>query len=190
MTTPATACTACVIHSDISDDQLPALLAPQVITPQNAYLITQALQGVIQSGTGRQAKVLHRSDLAGKTGTTNKQMDAWFSGFNSHLVTTVWVGFDDLTPLHEYGSKAALPIWIDFMRVALAKTSLATLPEPPGLLQVRIDPSNGLLAHPGQKQAIFETFRQAHVPTQFSPDQGDVLMAQDHGAESADLPLF
>ncbi len=189
-TTPAMACMACVTPSADPQIERPKVLAPQVITPQNAYLITQALRGVIQSGTGRQAKALHRSDLAGKTGTTNKQVDAWFSGFNSDVVTTVWVGFDDLASLHEYGSKAALPIWIDYMREALAKTPLATMPEPQGLLQVRIDPANGLLAHPGQKKAIFETFRQAYAPTQYSPDQTTVAFGSSNESPSAEQPLF
>ncbi len=188
--TPASACMACVTQRHVADEQMPALLAPQVITPQNAYLITQALRGVIQSGTGRQAKSLHRSDLAGKTGTTNKQVDAWFSGFNNHTVTTVWVGFDDLTSLHEYGSQAALPIWMDFMRVALAKTPLATMPEPPGLIQVRIDSTNGLLAHPGQQHAMFETFRQAYAPTQYSPAQTTVAFGSGDESSSDDQPLF
>ena len=79
------------------------------------------LRDVIKFGTGRRALSLNRSDVAGKTGTTNDQRDAWFSGFNKDIVTTVWVGFDKVAPLgkRETGARAALPIWIDFMKDAL-----------------------------------------------------------------------
>ena len=79
---------------------------------------------------------------------------------------------------------------MDFMRVALAKTPLATMPEPPGLIQVRIDSTNGLLAHPGQKHAMFETFRQAYAPTQYSPDQTTVAFGGGNESSSDDQPLF
>src|SRR3990167_9011101 len=131
-------------------------MAPQVITPQNAYLITQALRDVIRSGTGRAALVLRRNDLAGKTGTTNDQVDAWFSGFNNNLEVTVWVGFDNLKPLNEYGAEAALPIWMEFMRDALNDAPEATMSEPPGMIMVRVDPKTGLLARPNQPNARFE----------------------------------
>lgn len=143
--------------------------APAAITPQNAYLITDALKAVIQQGTGRRAKALGRQDLAGKTGTTNDQVDAWFSGYNPDLVTTVWVGFDNSQQsLYEYGSKAALPIWMQYMREALAGTPDVSMPEPTGLVRVRIDPETGLLAAANDPKARFELFRVAHVPTQQS----------------------
>jgi len=89
----------------------------QGISPQNAFLMTSILQQVIQSGTGRRALQLNRSDLAGKTGTTNDFRDAWFSGFSPDVMTTVFVGFDE--PAHlgrrESGATAALPIWVDYM---------------------------------------------------------------------------
>ncbi|MGD8311412.1 MAG: penicillin-binding protein 1A [Gammaproteobacteria bacterium] len=145
-------------------------LAGRVLSPQNVWLMTSMMQDVIQRGTGRKARVLGRSDLAGKTGTTNDQMDAWFSGFNRSLVTTAWVGFDKLEPLGrgETGGRAALPMWIDYMRVALDGVK-AYKPEPPeGLITVRIDPATGLLARSGQEGAIFETFRKEYVPRQTS----------------------
>ncbi len=94
---------------------------PRVISPRNAYLMTGMMQGVIQYGTGTRAKELGRRDLAGKTGTTNEQKDAWFSGFNPDVQATVWVGYDQPRPMgsKEFGGRAALPIWIDYMRVAL-----------------------------------------------------------------------
>ncbi len=142
--------------------------APRVITAQNAYLMTQAMQGVIKQGTGRAALVLKRNDIAGKTGTTNKQVDAWFSGFNSDIETTVWVGYDNMRSLYEYGAQAALPIWIQYMGQALKGTAEHSMEEPPGIVTVRIDPRNGLLANPAQSAAIFEVFRKQYVPTQFS----------------------
>ena len=167
------ACESCLNAQSAQQAQtLPEHMAPQVLTPQNAYIMTRAMQDVIQEGTGRAAKVLKRSDLAGKTGTTNNQVDAWFSGFNYHLLATVWVGFDNvngkLEGLHEYGSKAALPIWIDFMKQALAHQPNDDMPVPPGIVTVRIDPSTGLLANPSQRHAIFEVFRQKYEPTQMA----------------------
>lgn len=147
--------------------QSPAL-ALRVISEQNAYLMTQAMRDVIQRGTGRGAKILKRDDIAGKTGTTNDQADAWFSGFNSDVVATVWVGFDDMRSLHEFAVKAALPIWIDFMRDVLRDTPQATMPEPAGIVRARIDPATGLLAPPEQPNAIFEIFEQGTVPQQYS----------------------
>jgi penicillin-binding protein 1A len=135
-------------------------LGEQVITQQNAYLMTQAMKSVIQNGTAEGAKILNRHDLAGKTGTTNNQIDAWFSGFNSNVLATVWVGFDNSqTSLHEYGAQVALPIWINFMKNALANQPEATMPEPAGIVTARINPKTGLLASSREKNAIFEIFQ-------------------------------
>jgi len=178
--TPALACEACITNTKLPEVQKPQPVAEKVITPQNAYLMNYALQGVIQTGTGRAARVLKRSDLAGKTGTTNKQIDAWFSGFNSQVETTVWVGFDNMQSLHEYGSKAALPIWIHYMRTALKGMPSSSMPEPAGMVTVRIDPKTGLLARPGQNNAIFEVFRQHNQPTAFAPSQTVTVQAPKH----------
>lgn len=125
---------------------------------QNTYLIVQALHDVIRFGTGHAAKILNRSDLAGKTGTTNDQVDAWFSGFNNNLEVTVWVGYDNLRSLHEYGAQAALPIWTQFMRSALQGQPEATLSQPPGMVMVRIDAHTGLLASPNENRMLFLKF--------------------------------
>ncbi|MFX7106270.1 hypothetical protein ABTI05_19180, partial [Acinetobacter baumannii] len=82
---------------------------------------------------------LNRSDLAGKTGTTNDQKDAWFAGFNSDLVTVVWLGFDTPQSLHEYANKAALPMWAKFMKIALHGKPEHTMPEPPGIVRRYLD---------------------------------------------------
>ena len=142
--------------------------APRVLSPQNAWIMNSLMRDVIKRGTGRRALRLKRRDLAGKTGTTNDQQDAWFSGFSPKLVTITWVGFDQLGPLgrRETGAGAALPMWIDFMRVALDGVPQEILAQPDGLVTVRIDPESGMLASASQPGAVFETFRSQNVPRQ------------------------
>lgn len=142
-------------------------VAPRVITAQNAYLMTSMMRDVIRRGTGQRANALGRHDIAGKTGTTNDQRDAWFAGFNPEVVSVAWVGFDDTHPLGnaETGGRAALPMWIDFMRTALQGIPDHPPEQPPGLVTVRIDPDTGLLADSKDRKAIFETFFAEHVPT-------------------------
>ncbi len=141
--------------------------APRAISEQNAYLISDMMRDVVTRGTGRRAMVLGRRDLSGKTGTSNDQRDAWFGGFNADLATVVWVGYDDDLPLGpgEEGSKTALPIWIEFMRTALAGTPNHQLPMPEGIVIARVDRQNGCLARAGQPNTIFEKFREGNVPT-------------------------
>jgi len=144
----------------------PPRLAERTLSPQNAYLIHSIMRDVVRRGTGVGAMKLGRTDLAGKTGTTNDQRDAWFSGFNSEIVATAWVGFDKVQPLgnRETGGHAALPMWVDFMRVALGDIPQRPLKQPDGLVTVRIDPVTGLLANSNTKNAIFETFLADKVP--------------------------
>ena len=103
------------------------------------------LRDVIQKGTGRRARSLKRSDLAGKTGTTDDAQDTWFNGYNSALVTSVWVGFSDQAPLgkNAYGSNIPLPIWIDFMEDALKDTPEKKRPIPAGIKRIYIDSKTG-----------------------------------------------
>ena len=147
-------------------EEPPPSAAKRVISAQNSYLMTSMMRDVVRFGTGHRAMELKRNDLAGKTGTTNDQFDAWFSGFNHAIVTTVWTGFDTPHPMgnSETGGRAALPIWIDFMRVALQGVPEKPLKQPSGLVTVRIDPENGLLANANTPKTIFETFRSGHVP--------------------------
>jgi len=149
--------------------------APRTVDPANVYLMTTMMQDVIRRGTGRRALRLGRNDLAGKTGTTNEQRDAWFSGFNPAVVTTAWVGFDTPRPLgrRETGAGAALPIWIDYMEDALKGVPEYTLEQPPGLVTVRIDPETGLVANGDNPDAIFETFRAGNVPKSASPTKAE-----------------
>ncbi|MDJ0805594.1 MAG: penicillin-binding protein 1A [Gammaproteobacteria bacterium] len=148
------------------EDQATINCAPRVITAQNHYLMNSMMRDVIQHGTAKLAKSLNRSDLAGKTGTTNDQRDAWFNGFNQHLVTVTWVGFDDASPLGrgEVGGRTALPAWIDFMRVALDGTKEILPEQPPGMITMRIDVNTGKPVSTGDQNAIFEVFRESHAP--------------------------
>ena len=162
--TPVIACNACNTEQRAKLLDQNQLLAPRVISAQNAYLMDSAMQSVIRHGTGRGALVLHRHDLGGKTGTTNNQMDAWFAGFNPHIVTVVWVGYDHPKSLYEYGAQAALPIWIDYMKVALASLPKTWLPEPPGIVSAKINPHTGLAAAANDQNAIYELFRSQYLP--------------------------
>jgi penicillin-binding protein 1A len=116
------------------------------------------LQDVIAVGTGRRARALKRSDLAGKTGTTNDVRDAWFCGYHRDLVTAAWMGFDDYAPLGrgETGGESALGMWSGFMGEALAGVAEADLPVPPGMVQIWVDRSLGTPAGPGDRGAIPE----------------------------------
>lgn len=140
--------------------------AERIISAENAYLTTSMLQDVITSGTGRSAQRLGRSDLAGKTGSTNDLQDAWFAGYNGDVVTTAWIGFDQGRSMGrgETGARAALPMWTDFMEMALIGSPEHNLPRPGGLVTVRIDPESGLVTDSSNPNAIFETFRSDQVP--------------------------
>ncbi|GAB6035191.1 penicillin-binding protein 1A [Galenea microaerophila] len=140
--------------------------AKRVISPQNAYIITSLMQDVIRYGSGRKANILKRLDIAGKTGTTNDQKDAWFSGFNPDITTTVWVGFDQPATLgrREVGGRAALPIWIDYMRVALKDSPNRPFARPAGLVNIPIDKQSGKAVPADTPGAIFEVFRKEHAP--------------------------
>lgn len=142
----------------------PATQAPRVIPEDVAFLMNSALKDVIQHGTAHAARVLNRQDLAGKTGTTNDQFDAWFAGFNSDLVVTTWMGYDNPQSLHEYAANLALPLWIDFMKIALANTSEQEMAQPTNVVAVQIDPKSGQLAN-NQNNAIIEYFREQDIPT-------------------------
>jgi penicillin-binding protein 1A len=155
-----------------SDGGAPLPPAPRVIDERVAYIIDDLLKDVVRRGTARKARSLNRNDLAGKTGTTNGPTDAWFSGYGGGIVTTTWVGFDNnqLLGRREYGGSAALPIWIDYMSDALQSRPEQVLPRPAGIVSVKIDPETGLLARPGQRDAIFEIFRDELTPREISPD--------------------
>lgn len=141
-------------------------IAPRSLDAGNAWIVSSMLRDVVRRGTARRALELKRSDLAGKTGTTNDQFDAWFSGYVPSLVATTWVGFDQLAPLGraETGGRAALPIWIDYMREALTEVEEHIPPKPRGLVSVRINANTGEVARAGGEGTIFETFRAQYAP--------------------------
>jgi penicillin-binding protein 1A len=153
------------ILSQAAQSDFPA--AERIMDARVAFIINSILQDVITRGTGRRARQLNRRDIAGKTGTTNGPTDAWFSGYNADVVATAWLGFDQnlLLGKREFGGSAALPIWIEYMQSALADSPVQDRPIPEGIVNVRIDPKTGLLAQPGQADAIFEYFRVENVPT-------------------------
>jgi len=148
----------------------------QVLNPDVAYVLTSMMQSVVQEGTARRARRLRRP-AAGKTGTTNKQRDAWFAGFTPGLVAVVWVGFDDPRGLGrgETGSRAALPIWVRMMQQALKHKPRRPFTQPPGVVVERIDPESGLLAPSGATDVLEEYFIQGTAPTETArpPDQVD-----------------
>ena len=148
-------------------------LAQRTLDGRTAYLVTSLMRDVIRRGTGSAAMTLKRNDLAGKTGTTNEHRDAWFSGFNAQTATTVWVGLDDFGSLGrgEFGAKAALPIWIDYMRVALDGVPERPFATPPGISTARIDPTSGYLASSDDPGAILEIFRSEDIARLAAPPE-------------------
>jgi penicillin-binding protein 1A len=143
----------------------------QPLSEIDAYLTVELLRAVVHDprGTGRRAQTLGRS-LAGKTGTTNDQGDAWFMGFSPDVLTGVWVGFDELRLLGkgETGGRAALPIWINFMREALRDRPARDFPVPEGIVVVRIDRSTGLLADARSEDVFFQAFAEGTEPNEMA----------------------
>jgi penicillin-binding protein 1A len=159
--------------SESAGEQAPAFVGPviprpaeQVLSPQTTWLIRSMMADVVNRGAGRRALALGRSDLAGKTGTTNDLRDTWFSGFGGGIVTTVWLGRDDNETLGswEQGGRTALPLWVDFMRVALEDRPEQTMAPPVGLVQSFIDPDTGERVLPGAPGAVAEWFQSENLP--------------------------
>jgi penicillin-binding protein 1A len=169
----------------------PARLAERVISPQNDYLMTDMMMDVIKRGTGRRALALGRTDLAGKTGTTNEAKDTWFNGFTPGLVATVWVGYDQERPLgeSEEGAKTALPIWMHFMREALHGVPERRRPMPDGLIQLRISPDTGMLASAENHDAMSEIFMVDHLPTGSTPGEEGATPTSAEGSAPSE-PIF
>ncbi len=138
----------------------PVRYAERAITPENAFIMTSILRDVITAGTAQGAQVLGRKDLAGKTGTTNDHRDAWFSGYNADLVAIAWIGFDQPAPLGkgETGGRAALPMWIDYMRAALDGVPEKSLIRPTGVVSALINRDSGRLTDASDPQALPEYF--------------------------------
>jgi penicillin-binding protein 1A len=141
-------------------------LAPEVISPQNDYLMTSMMKDVIRYGTAVRALALNRSDIAGKTGTSNDYRDAWFNGYTPELEATVWVGYDDNRPLGagDEGAHTALPIWMHFMRYALQGVPQGQRPMPSGIVTLRVSPQTGALVSDENPEGIPEVFMANHLP--------------------------
>jgi penicillin-binding protein 1A len=139
----------------------------RVISPQNAFIMTHLLEGVVQHGTGQRAKVLGRP-IAGKTGTSSDYADAWFIGYAPSLLTSVWVGFDDKTSLgkDETGARAALPIWISFMNQALKDTPIEKFKMPEGITLVKVNIETGLPSNGSSQETITEAFVEGSAPVE------------------------
>jgi len=158
-------------YSDLTQTQInegpyQVVLAKRILSPQVSFLMNTMLRDVVRFGTGRRARVIGRKDLSGKTGTTNDQQDAWFTGFNGDVVTISWVGFDNPRPLgnRETGARAALPMWIEYMRESLRGRPETILEQPPGLVSIRIDAKTGLPSTINSETTLFEFFRESHAP--------------------------
>ena len=182
----------------LSTDEQARPRAPRAMSAETAFIMDSMLKDVVKRGTGRKALAMNRGDIAGKTGTTNGPRDSWFSGYSPHLATSAWVGFDANTPLgrNEYGGTAALPIWIDFMTVALDGLPERHLPQPDGIVTMRINPRTGLRTSQG---GIFEIFRADRVPGRetysnypsiYSDGPGTSDSGNDQAQESLPEELF
>jgi penicillin-binding protein 1A len=158
---PVIACASCEAPDGAASASVPEdQRAPRVLSAQNTWLISDIMHDVAVRGTGARTQELGRDDLAGKTGTTQESRDNWFNGFNSKLVATVWLGFDDERTLgaRAEGSSTAVPVWNLFMREALKGTPSARMPRPDGLIDMRISASTGMLAEAGDPDAMIEVF--------------------------------
>ncbi|MBD8603189.1 penicillin-binding protein 1A [Pseudomonas sp. CFBP 8771] len=169
------------------------VIAERIIDGRTAFILTSMLEDVIKKGTGRRAMALGRTDLAGKTGTTNDSKDAWFSGYNADYMTTVWSGFDQPETLgrHEFGGTVSLPIWMTYMAAALKDKPAHVQPEPDGILSLRVDPISGRAAAPGTPGAYFELFKSEDTPPSNSEFGGGSAPGSPLPAdESAPIDLF
>jgi len=216
---PALACddeplpTHNALSMDNSDDEVGQTkkCAPRIISKQNAFLIADAMNSAIWgggswthktgwTGTGWRAQALDRRDLSGKTGTTNDSVDTWFSGFNSNVMTSVWVGFDnpgnalgrstynnnlDNSQISgaESGAKTAQPAWVEFMKAALEDKPEAPIEPPEGLVSVRIDLATGLLSHKNDYTSRFEYFEKGTAPTKYVLSQPNDIFEEDTKTE-------
>ena len=190
---PDLACEDCPAEtgeSNPAEVELPAQDSERVISPQNIFLTRSIMKQVIATGTGRRAQSLNRSDLAGKTGTTNNFLDAWFSGFSPDVITTVFVGFDEPSHLgrRESGASAALPIWIDFM-----SRVLPDYPEKPEVIPENIttrfiNKETAKTTSPDDPEGFLEYYLVGTEPGDAIGQEGTDQGAS--GSEPADESLF
>lgn len=190
--TPHFACEPCTpewIKEQFDEPLDKFVSADRVISPQNAYIMNDILRDVVKRGTGQGALKLGREDIGGKTGTTNDKKDGWFSGFGGGIVTTTWIGYDTPQSLGEFAAQSALPTWVKFMSVALDNRPEVFLPEPPGIITVRVNNKTGLLVGFDEPTGELELFYEGTEPSFTSPAPNTV---QDSimNSESPDNTLF
>jgi len=182
---PVRACPEC--PPEITAGDPAAQLAPRTVDPQSDFMIQSMLHDVAVRGTAAALNALGRRDLGGKTGTSNDETDAWFNGIQATLAATAWIGYDTPTPLGrgEVGGRAALPMWMDFMRVALKGVPEQPPVRPAGMTDVRLNPENGKLAWEGAAKVVYET-----LPLDRLPPQDDGLIPgfeSEAGAAAQDI---
>jgi penicillin-binding protein 1A len=169
-----------VVDTPDTEEVIETYDAPRVMTRSNNFLTVSMLKDVVRLGTARKALALNRQDLAGKTGTTNDYIDAWFSGFNSQVATTVWVGFDEPASMGrgEAGSVAALPIWVDYMSDALKEVPHDNQEPPSWIEQGLVNRETGVRTNEEDPDAVIEYFpieALLEYPSQeFTQDQVDI----------------
>jgi len=158
----------------------------QVIEKSTAFIMTNLLESVVKNGTGRKARELNRP-AAGKTGTTNNLNDAWFVGYTPEYITGVWVGFDEEGSLGkgETGGAAACPVWVGFMKRALANKPVQIFSVPEGIVFAKTDAATGRLAGPDTQNVLFECFKEGKLPTEVSvgktdPNESDELSKSEY----------
>jgi penicillin-binding protein 1A len=198
--------------NDIDTETINMNIAKRVLNPQNAFLITNAMNSVIWGadwnkkpywqGTGWRSRTLKRKDLSGKTGTTNQSKDAWFSGFSRRLVTSVWIGFDDPSkdlgrtsynnnlPKNqitgsEAGANSAQPAWNLYMKEALLDFPYEPFVQPNNVVSARIDKATGKLTHKTDSSSNFEYFKKGTIPTETIP-KSDTFDINEHDDSSID----
>jgi penicillin-binding protein 1A len=189
--TPAVVCENCLAAGGESSPL--ANPAPSILDARVAFIMNSMLRSVVEEGSGnRVQRELSRSDLMGKTGTTNGPQELWFSGFNRDIATTVFVGFDQPQPLgeREQGATVAVPIWIDFMRAALAGAPENTMSRPDGIVDRLIDKSTGELATPGDQNSMFEYFREELAPEPMSEPLPGIEVDGDESEELSTETIF
>lgn len=183
---PKIACEECIADGSSPPKEKADLYAPRAISSEIAFLMVEGLKNVVRHGTATRALALNREDISGKTGTTNDQVDAWFNGFNSDIVASAWLGFDQPSSLHEYGAQGALPIWMNFMQVALEGKPEHSMPQPPGIISVSVNLSTGREADPNSESSFEEFFQASNPPSGSNPAELDNDTYTDGNDDSYD----
>jgi penicillin-binding protein 1A len=162
--------------------------AERVLDERNAFLMTSLMRDVVKVGTAARAASLGRQDLAGKTGTTNDHIDAWFAGYMGRLVAVSWIGFDvpaNLGP-NETGGQAALPIWMAYAAKVLKDVPETEYPQPPGVVAVNIDPLTGLREPSGASRTLEFFYQESQPPV----GEGSIVRDTNRPAEEVRNQIF